>query len=422
MAERAPAVELIAVGTELLLGQLQDTNTPYVAARLAEIGIDVFATHAVGDNRARIAEAIASVLARRDGAVITGGLGPTVDDLTKEAVCDALALDTETYQPAMRRMERFFASFGREMPANNRKQAQLPRGSRPLENPNGTAPGFVAFGDGGKFVACMPGVPAEMRPMLRDELLPFLRERFGVREAIYTRAIRTVGIGESEIDRRIDDLFRAGENPKIAVLAHSGSAEVKIMAKSVSEAAARAAIDPLERQIRARLEGYVYGIDDESLESAIHCLLQRDGRTVVTAESCTGGRVAAALTRVPGSSRSFRGGVVAYDNALKAQLLGVEVALIARDGAVSESVARAMARGARRRLGGDVAIATTGIAGPDGGTAEKPVGLVWFALDDDRGMAHAWRMQLPGERDAVTRRATTVALGGLWKHLSGTPA
>lgn len=417
MSEKTPAVELIAVGTELLLGQLQDSNTPYVAARLAEIGVDVFATHAVGDNRGRIAETIASVLARRDGAVMTGGLGPTVDDLTKEAVCDALGLGVETYQPALRQMESFFASRQQEMPPNNCKQAELPQGSHALENPNGTAPGFVAFGREGKFVACMPGVPAEMRPMLRDRLLPFLRQRFGERAAIYTRVIRTVGIGESEIDRRIDDLFRAGENPKIAVLAHSGSADVKIMAKSSSETGAREAIEPLEREIRRRLTGFVYGTDGESLEAAIHRLLQRTGKTVTTAESCTGGRVAAALTSVPGSSRSFRGGVVAYDNGVKEQLLGVAGELIVRDGAVSESVARAMARGARLRLGGDIAIATTGIAGPDGGTPEKPVGLVWFALDDASGTAKAWRIQLPGEREAVTRRATTVALGGLWRHL-----
>ncbi|HKU81557.1 MAG TPA: competence/damage-inducible protein A [Candidatus Tumulicola sp.] len=418
MAERSPAVELIAVGTELLLGQLQDTNTPHVAARLAELGIDVLGTHGVGDNRTRIAATIAGVLARREGAVITGGLGPTVDDLTKEAVCDALELDVELYEPALRRMESFFASRQQEMPANNRKQAELPRGSRVLDNPYGTAPGFVAFGRDGKFVACMPGVPAEMRPMLRDRLVPFLRERFGSHEAIFTRVIRTVGIGESEIDRRIDDLFRAGENPKIAVLAHAGSADVKVMSKSASLADAEAAIEPLEREIRRRLDGFVYGVGGESLEAAIHSLLQSAGKTVATGESCTGGRLAAALTSVPGSSKSFRGGVVAYDNALKTQLLGVDPALIATDGAVSEGVARAMARGARERLGSDLALATTGIAGPDGGTPDKPVGLVWFALDDGCGRVDAWRARIPGERDAVTRRATTIALGALWRHLS----
>lgn len=419
MDERRPAsVELIAVGTELLLGQLVDTNTAYVAQRLAEIGVEVRGTHAVGDNRARIAETIRDVLSRRDGAITTGGLGPTVDDLTKEAVCDALGLDAEPYPPALRQMEAFFASIGREMPPNNRKQADLPRGSRPLDNPNGTAPGFVAFAPGEKFVACMPGVPREMKPMLERRLLPFLRERYGDAGAIYTRVLHTVGIGESEIDRRIEELFRNAENPKIAVLAHEGRADVKIMAKSASAAAAEAAIAPLQAEIERRLAGFVFGTDAETLESAIHGLLQARGRHVATAESCTGGRIAAALTQTPGSSRSFLGGVVAYDNAVKIRELGVDADVLERDGAVSENVALAMARGARTRLGADVALATTGIAGPDGGSAEKPVGLVWFALDAAGGYSRAWRMQLRGERETIQGRATTVGLGLLWKHLT----
>ncbi|MEO6835382.1 MAG: competence/damage-inducible protein A [Candidatus Tumulicola sp.] len=417
-----PSVELIAVGTELLLGQLVDTNTAFVAQRLAEIGIDVRGTHAVGDNRARIAETVRGVLERRDGTVMTGGLGPTVDDVTKEAVCDALGVDVEPYEPALRQMEAFFATLGREMRPNNRKQADLPSGSRPLENPNGTAPGFVAFSPAGKFVACMPGVPREMKPMLTQRLVPFLLERFGVRDAIYTRVIHTIGIGESEIDHRIDQLFRSSENPKIAVLAHDARADVKIMSKSASAQAAETAIAPLQAEIERRLAGFVFGTDGATPESAIHALLQSRGQSVVTAESCTGGRIAAALTSVPGSSRSFAGGIVAYENAVKIALLGVDASAIERDGAVSEAVARAMARGARTRLHADVAIATTGIAGPGGGTPEKPVGLVWFAIDDAGDRGRAWRMQLRGDRAAVQSRATTIGLGLLWKHLATTGA
>ena len=204
-----PSVELVAIGTELLLGQLLDTNTAFIAQRLAENGIDVRATHAVGDNPERIAAAIRAALERADGVVTTGGLGPTVDDLTKEAVCAALGLETELYEPALAQMEAMFASLGRPMRPNNRKQAELPRGSRPLENPNGTAPGFIAFAGDGKFVAAMPGVPREMKPMLADQLIPFLRERLGTGEAIFTRVLHTIGVGESEIDHRIADLFRA---------------------------------------------------------------------------------------------------------------------------------------------------------------------------------------------------------------------
>lgn len=413
-----PSVELIAVGTELLLGQLVDTNTSFVAQRLAEIGVDVRGTHGVGDNRELIAATVRAVLERRDGAILTGGLGPTVDDVTKEAVCDALGLDVERYEPALRAMEAFFATLGRTMRPNNRKQADLPRGSRPMDNPNGTAPGFVAFSSEGTFVACMPGVPGEMKPMLETQLVPFLRDRFGALGGVYTRVIHTIGIGESEIDHRIDDLFRASENPKIAVLAHDARADVKVMAKSASSEEAEAAIAPLQTEIERRLVGFVFGVDDATPQSAIVRLLQARGRRAATAESCTGGRIAAALTSVPGSSKGFVGGIVAYDNAVKIATLGVDAATIARDGAVSESVALAMARGVRARLKADIAIATTGIAGPDGGTPDKPAGLVWFALDDTHGETRAWKLQFRGDRSAVQSRATIVALGMLWKRLA----
>jgi nicotinamide-nucleotide amidase len=412
-----PSVELIAVGTELLLGQLVDTNTAFIAARLAENGIDVHATHAVGDNRERIAAAVLASLTRADGLVMTGGLGPTVDDLTKEAVCDALGLETELYEPALRQMEAFFAAVGRPMRENNRKQAELPRGSRALDNPNGTAPGFIAFTSGEKFVACLPGVPREMKPMLANQVVPFLRERLGSGEAIYTRVLHTIALGESEIDHRIGDLFRAAENPKIAVLAHDFRADVKIMAKSGSSEKAEAMIAPLQAEIERRLAGHVFGCDADTPASAIHGLLQKRGRMLAVAESVTGGRIAAALTSVPGSSKSFSGGIVAYANSVKIGELGVDTQTLERVGAVSEEVAREMARGVRQALKADVALATTGIAGPDGGTSEKPVGLVWFALDDGDGTAQAWRYHFAGEREAIVQRATTAALGILWRHL-----
>ncbi|HXO18028.1 MAG TPA: competence/damage-inducible protein A [Candidatus Dormibacteraeota bacterium] len=415
------SVELVAVGTELLLGQLTDTNTAFVAQRLAEAGVDVHATHAVGDNRERIAALIRDALERADGLVTTGGLGPTIDDLTKEAVCDALDLDVELYEPALRQMEAIFASVGRPMRPNNRKQAELPRGSHPLDNPNGTAPGFIAFARSGKFVACMPGVPREMKRMLVEQVVPFLRERLGTGEAIYTRIVHTIALGESEIDHRIADLFRSSENPKIAVLAHDFRADVKIMAKTASAPAAEAMIEPLQQEIERRLEGYVFGRDATTPASAIHALLQARGQTLAVAESCTGGRIAAAMTSVAGSSQSFVGGIVAYDNSVKIGQLGVEPQTIERVGAVSEEVALAMARGARVRLNADVALSTTGIAGPSGGTPEKPIGLVWFGLDDSAGATRAWRFDLSGEREAILARSTTIGLGILWRHLHAPP-
>lgn len=409
-------VEIAAIGTELLLGQLVDTNTAFIAQRLAEAGVDVRATHAVGDNRERIASLVRRALDRADGLVTTGGLGPTIDDITKEAVCDALGLGVELYEPALRQMEETFAAAGRAMRPNNRKQAELPQGSRPLTNPNGTAPGFIAFSAHDRVVVCMPGVPREMKPMLVEQVVPFLRERFGTGEGIYTRVLHTIALGESEIDHRIADLFRNGENPKIAVLAHDYRADVKIMAKAASAQVAEVMIAPLQRELERRLEGHVFGVDAASPASAVHALLRQRGLTLAVAESCTGGRIAAALTSVPGASQTFVGGIVAYDNAVKIAQLGVHARSLERFGAVSEEVATEMARGVRDRLSAGVALSTTGVAGPSGGTPEKPVGLVWFALDDASG-SRTRRVELNGDRETITQRSTTIGLGMLWRHL-----
>ncbi len=414
------AVELVAVGTELLLGQLHDTNTLFVAQQCAGAGIDVLGTHTVGDNRTRIINTLHGALERVDGVITTGGLGPTVDDLTKEAVCDALGLDTERDERALRQMQEFFAKIGREMRENNRKQAEVPRGSFVLENPRGTAPGFVAFAPSGKFVASMPGVPREMKPMLTELLIPYLRQRYDLRNAIFTRVLHTINIGESEVDHRIADLFRSGENPKIAVLAHEGLCDVKIMAKAASAEEAEAMIAPVQAQIEDRLRGHIFGLDHDTIESAIQGVLRARGATIAVAESCTGGRIASALTRLPGSSETFLGGVVAYDNSVKIEALGVPEETLARYGAVSEETARQMAEGARNRLGTTIGISTTGIAGPTGGTDEKPVGLVWFGIANaERTAARSYRFS--GDRDAVQRRATVMALGLLWRELT-TPA
>lgn len=411
-----PSVEILSVGTELLLGQLVDTNSGYIAQSLAGCGIDVYATHAVGDNRERIAAAMRAALDRADGLITSGGLGPTIDDLTKEAACEALGVDTELHEESLRYMEALFERLGRAMPENNRKQAQVPRGCVVMPNANGTAPGFIAVRADGRFIASMPGVPREMKAMLHGQLLPWLRRRFDVRQAIYTRRLHTVAISESEIDHRIDDLFRSLENPKIAILAHDYRCEVKIMAKAASQEDARALIAPLEAQMLRRLDGHVYGVDDQTLPGAIHAILQRERRTAAVAESCTGGAIAAELTSVAGSSNSFMGGIVAYENSVKTEMLGVRPETLQRCGAVSEETAAEMAQGARSRLRADVGIATTGIAGPGGGSPEKPVGLVWLAVADAERTRTA-RLHLAGDRAAIQRRATVAALGFLWSVL-----
>jgi nicotinamide-nucleotide amidase len=411
------SVEIIAVGTEMLLGQLVDTNTPYIASKLAESGVDVFATHAVGDNRERIAAAIRASLDRADGVITTGGLGPTVDDLTKEAVCDALELEAELHEPSLRAMEEVFVKSGRRMRENNRKQALIPRGAVVLENHEGTAPGFIAIAKNRKFVASVPGVPREMKPMLIEGVLPWLHRRFNLSQHIRTRTLHTIGIAESEIDHRIADLFATLENPKIAVLAHQFRCDVKIMAKAASEDEAIALTAPVEHELLRRLDGHVYGVDDQTLPGAIAVLLQQTRRTLAVAESCTGGAIAAAFTSVPGASKSFIGGVVSYDNAVKSSLLGVRADELARSGAVSEAVAGQMASGVREKLGSSIGLSITGIAGPTGGSPEKPIGLMWLAIADAGGL-RTRRLQLSGDREGIQSRATTAALGFLWEALS----
>lgn len=411
-----PSVELLAVGTELLLGQLVDTNTAEIARSLAQAGVDVFAAHSVGDNRERIAAAVRRALERADGVITTGGLGPTIDDLTKEAVCDALGCGVERDDRVLAYIREMFARLGREMRENNAKQADIPAGAQVLWNERGSAPGFIAQRPDGKFVASMPGVPDEMRAMLEDGLLPWLRERFALTASIHTRVLHTINIAESEIDHRIADLFRTLENPKIAVLAHGGRCDVKIMAKAGNEEIARAIIAPVEYEMERRLAGHVYGVDDQTLAGAILALLAHTEQTISTAESCTGGHLASAITAVPGSSKSFLGGVVAYDNAVKMHQLGVGKTTLARFGAVSEQTACEMADGVRNALKTEIGVSTTGVAGPDGGTAEKPVGLVWIGLADAYGV-RAHRLQLRGGRASIQARAATHALGLVWRSL-----
>jgi nicotinamide-nucleotide amidase len=394
--------EIISVGTELLLGQIVDTNAAYASKALAGLGIDLYRRATVGDNEARLVVAIRDACARADVILMIGGLGPTQDDLTKEAVArafdDELVLDTA----AAEHLRALFSRRGVSMPESNLRQAMVFRSGRGIPNPNGTAPGAILEKEG-KLVFCLPGPPREFIPMVESAVIPALVKRLGgERTVIRSRVLRTIGIGESAMEERVKDLL-ASTDPTIAPLAHVGEAHLRLTARAASEEAALALIEPLEREIRARLGVHVYGVDETSLEQAVIALLLERDETLAVAESCTGGLLGGRLTGVPGSSRVFLGGIISYSNAAKQLLLGVPEDLLATHGAVSAPVAEQMARGARERLGSDIAVSVTGIAGPEGGTPEKPVGLVYLGLSDRSGERSQRHLFMGGRADVRTR-------------------
>lgn len=411
--------ELLTIGTELLLGQIVDTNAAWMAQRLAEAGIDVHYKSTVGDNRSRIEAAIRLAMSRADVVLMTGGLGPTEDDLTRDVLAAVLGRPLAVDPCVLSAIEQRFAHRRVVMPGNNRKQAMVPEGAEVLHNPRGTAPGLWVR-QGRSALVCMPGVPSEMKPMLLDQVIPRLRAAFDIRSRIVSRVLKTCGISESTLDERIGDYFRDMRNPTIGVLAHAGEIHVRLTCKGEDPGEIAARLDALEEKIRARLGHLVFGRDDEKLEAVVGCLLRARRSTLAVAESCTGGLVASRLTDVPGSSDYFERGVVAYSLEAKRRLLDVPASLLERHGAVSLEVARAMATGVRRASGTTLGLATTGIAGPGGGTPGTPVGLVCAALAWDGGDG-AREFRWLGDREQVKYRGAQMALEMLRRHLLGIP-
>ena len=411
-----PTVEVISVGTELLLGQILNTHAQYLGRELAALGLDLYYQSSVGDNRARIIQAFARAWERSDVIILTGGLGPTEDDLTKEAVAGFFGLELVEDPAARRHIDDFFARRGRPMTPNNLKQALLPKGARAIPNPNGTAPG-VLLETHGKAVILLPGPPAELVPMFIGQVRPYLIERWGAgRSVIASRIIRLCGIGESEAESRVKDILARQGNPTIAPLVSGGEVTFRLTAKATSRQEAEDLIDGAEAAMRERLGEFIFGHDEETLSDVVGEELARNGLTIAIAESCTGGLIAHQLTQRPGSSQYFRLGVTAYANEAKTAVLGVPAETIDARGAVSEETALAMAHGIRRLAGTDLGLATTGIAGPSGGTPEKPVGLVYGALVWADGQeARRWDFQ--GGRWQIKERAAFAAFTMLWRHL-----
>ena len=396
--------EVLAIGTELLLGQIVDTNSAWIGERLAEAGIDSHEHRQVGDNLGRMTQALRELLEHSDAVVVCGGLGPTPDDLTREAIAEVMGVGLERREDLIEWVSALFTSRGREMPENNLRQCDIPVGAEPIPNSVGTAPGIKApIGD--KVVYAVPGVPYEMHVMMAEYVLPDLLERAGEQAAIVSRSLKTWGTSESGLAEMIADRVDAQTNPTIAFLARGiEGLVVRITAKAPTAEEARALIEPEERALREILGDLVFGVDDETMETVVLDLLRKRGLTLGLAESVTGGLVASRLVSVPGTSDVLKGGIVAYMTEVKRSVLGVTA-----ENVVSEEGARQLATGARRVLGADVGLGITGVAGPDEQEGQ-PAGTVFFGFAVGDEPADAVGTRLPGQREMVRQFATISGL------------
>jgi nicotinamide-nucleotide amidase len=407
--------EIIGIGTELLLGQIVNTNARDISERLSSLGIDVLYHTAVGDNPGRIDAVFRTALQRSDLIITTGGLGPTLDDLTKERVAEVLGLPLELRAAELETLQSRFTRRGIEMPPNNIKQAMFPSGSLVIPNHNGTAPGVIVE-LGRQSIVILPGPPREIRPMLEETVLPYLARKAGDSPAVIkSRVLKLCGIGESAAEEVIRDILLAQSNPTIAPLAGS-EMTFRITAKAGNAAAAREMIDAMEAKVRARLGKYIYGTDSDTLEEVVGRLLREKNLTLGLAESCTGGLIASRITAIAGCSDYFLSGVVSYSNTAKVEVLRVPATIIADYGAVSSETAKAMAHGIRQVSGAAIGLSVTGIAGPGGATPTKPLGLVYFGLATPENL-QAEAHQFSGDRTTVRTRAAHQALVLLWNYL-----
>lgn len=419
----AQRVELITIGDELLLGFTIDTNAAHIARVLAAAGVEVVRRTTVGDDAVAIEGAVREALDRTGSVITTGGLGPTSDDLTKPAIAaifgKGMRLDEGIASELERRWKARFP--GGAFPATNRRQAEIPEGARVLPNRHGSAPGIWLEDERGRWVAMIPGVPREMRGLLAEEVLPAIRARGGTESVVHSITLRTTGIAESAIadilgPNCLGDPRTEAALPSLAFLPGANGVDLRVTARGLPPDQARALVEQALVKLRIKVAPYVYGEDDADLAAVVVDLLRSLGLTIAVGESCTGGMLGERITAVPGSSDVFLGGVIAYHDDIKRSQLGVSDEALRTHGAVSEQVARQMASGARDRLKAGVGVAVTGIAGPGGGTPEKPVGLVWIAVD--AGEPRARRFHLIGDRAEIRQRASQAALEMVRRALS----
>lgn len=371
--------EILSVGTEILLGDILNTNSKYLSEELARLGISVLRHTTVGDNAERLAAALKTALERSDIVIATGGLGPTADDITRDVCCSVMGFELEFNSEIADGIKAYFDSKGYEMPESNLRQAYVPVGGDVFENKNGTAPGLGLKKDG-KCVVILPGPPYEMAPMYRESVVPYLAEYSdGI---IVSHTVRTMGIGESAMAETVADLLE-NENPTVAPYAKKGEALLRVTAKAENKAEAEALCKPVIEEICRRLGEVVYGIDSESIEERVVSLLKKNNMTIATAESCTAGYIPKRITDIAGASSVFGYGAVTYSNEIKEKMLGVRHETLEAHGAVSEETAVEMAAGIRRASGADIGISVTGIAGPGSDGTSKPVGLCYIAIDTE---------------------------------------
>jgi len=398
--------EVISVGTELLLGNIVNTNTAFLSNELAKLGIDVYYHVTVGDNRKRLGHVIKEAMERSDLIITTGGLGPTSDDLTKETIAEAAGRALLPDPLELQKLENYFKKSGRIMTPNNIKQAYLPEGSFVVPNDNGTAPGAILELEGVTIIM-LPGPPNEMKPMFLNRIVPYLREKSN--QALVSATLRFFGIGESSLEHALADLIESQTDPTIAPYAGEGEVRVRLTSRSNNSEDVPISIKDMIGRIEERLGQYIYSYNDRPLQEVTAKLLMESGKTLAVAESCSGGRLSALLTSVPGISKAYKGAVVSYSNDLKVGLLGVKTKTLAEEGAVSRDTALQMAEGVRRVCGADIGLAVTGIAGPDGGSDKKPVGLVYTAISAN-GYNEAKELRFSGNREKISTYASKNAL------------
>lgn len=400
-------VEIISVGTEILLGNIVNTNAAYLSEKCAGIGLSCYYQDVVGDNEERLTNVIRTALQRADVLLLSGGLGPTQDDLTKEVAAKVLGRNLYLHESSKEAIDSFFKSRGIEITENNWKQAMMPEGCIVVDNPNGTAPGVI-IEDEGKHIVLMPGPPNELVPMFESAIMPYLNAlEPGI---IYSQTVKICGVGESKAESMVEDMIAAQSNPTIATYAKTGEVHLRVTARAEDEKEAKKLVKPVVKELKGRFGNNVYTTqEDVTLERAVVDLLLANNLTVSTVESCTGGMLAARLINVPGVSEVFKTGYITYSNKSKRKILGIKKSTLEKHGAVSPEIAKEMAKGASLFAKADVTVGITGVAGPDGGSEEKPVGLVYIACSVC-GRVNVRECHFSGSRMKIRESSVSAAL------------